>query len=230
VELLAIIGMVLLLALLQWPVLAKARNHTAIAQCAANLRQVTMAFHVYAAENNDKLPTGTAGSWAWDMPWSLGTTLGGYGAPRDALYCPANLDQNVDALWNFASNNFHVIGYALTLPGGGSISSTNWNSTLTPQPVLPGPVIWPPPLAAQRVLVADATLSVPGQNNEANRASYNYTSIPGGYAAPMRTSHLDRFLPAGGNLGMLDGHVEWRAFQQLHVRTPAGSATPVFWW
>jgi prepilin-type processing-associated H-X9-DG protein len=41
---------------------------------------------------------------------------------------------------------------------------------------------------------------------------------------------VDRFLPAGGNVGMLDGHVEWRVFPQMHVRTPQGSGTPVFWW
>ncbi len=43
-----------------------------------------------------------------------------------------------------------------------------------------------------------------------------------------RTSHMAGFLPAGGNLAMLDGHVEWRKFDDMHVRA-AGSG-PVFWW
>jgi prepilin-type processing-associated H-X9-DG protein len=230
VELLVVIGIVVLLASVQLPALAKVRHHTNVAQCAGNLRQVTMAYHIYGTENNDHLPATTAGSWAWDMPWNLATSLGAYGAPRTALYCPANPGQNVDGLWNFSPNSFRVIGYALTLTGGGSISSTNWNPTLTPQPIAFGPAILSPPLVSQRVLVADATLSLVGQNNEANRATYNYTSIPGGFSSTMRTSHVDRFLPAGGNLGMLDGHVEWRAFQQMHVRTPPAAGTPVFWW
>jgi prepilin-type processing-associated H-X9-DG protein len=79
-------------------------------------------------------------------------------------------------------------------------------------------------------LLADATFSQPGQDDEANRASYNYTSITGSYPMRLRTSHLDRFLPDGGNLAMLDGHVEWRVFSQMHVRTPPASGTPVFWW
>jgi prepilin-type processing-associated H-X9-DG protein len=164
------------------------------------------------------------------LPWDLGTTLGRYGASRAALYCPANPGQNIDNLWNYVPNYYRIIGYSMTLSGGPSISGTNWNATLTPQPILYGPIIGPPALASQRVLVADATLSQSGQDNEASRSSYNYSSIQGSYAAPMRTSHLDRSLPAGGNLGMLDGHVEWRSFQAMHVRTPQGSGTPVFWW
>jgi len=220
----------MLLVSVQLPALAKARNHTYLAQCAANLRQLTMAYHIYGAENNDHLPAATAGYWAWDMPWSLGTTFGGYGAPRNAFYCPANPGQNIDAFWNWVPNGFRVIGYALTLTGGGDISSTNWNPTLTPQPIPYGPIYLPPQLASHRVLVADATVSAWGQDTEANRATYNYTSIQGAYPAPMRTSHVDRFLPAGGNLAMLDGHVEWRSFQQMHVRTPPGADLPVFWW
>jgi prepilin-type N-terminal cleavage/methylation domain-containing protein/prepilin-type processing-associated H-X9-DG protein len=231
VELLVVIAILILLASTQLPALAKARHHTDVSQCAANLRQVTMAYHIYGTENNDHLPAATAGYWAWDMPWNLATTLSGYGAPRNALYCPANSGQNVDGLWNAAPGSYRTIGYALTLPGGGSISPTNWNPTLTPQAIPYGPVIMRPPLVSQRVLVADATLSQPGQDNEANRATYNYTTLAGGsYPRAPATSHLDRFLPAGGNLGMLDGHVEWRVFQQMHVRTPPGSGTPVFWW
>jgi prepilin-type N-terminal cleavage/methylation domain-containing protein/prepilin-type processing-associated H-X9-DG protein len=230
VELLVVIGIVVLLASTQLPALAKARHQTYVAQCAANLRQVTMAFHIYAAENHDHLPAATAGYWAWDLPWDLGTTLSGYGAPKAAWYCPASSQQNVDIFWNYVPNSLRITSYALTLTGGGSISATNWNPALTPQTIPYGPILGPPPLVSQRVLVADATLSQPGQDNEANRASYNYTSIQGSYATPLRTSHLDRFLPVGGNLGMLDGHVEWRVFQQMHVRTPQGSGTPVFWW
>lgn len=230
VELLVVVSLLALLIIVQWPALAKATHQTTRAQCAANLRQVTMAFHIYAAENSGKLPLGTAGSWAWDIPWDVATTLGKYGAPRNTLYCPANPGQNVDPLWNWVPNNYRVIDYALTLVGGGSISTSNQNATLTPQPIPTGPLVYVPPLASQRVLLADATLSQPGQDNEAFRNSYNYTSIQGGFPPPLRSAHVDRFLPVGGNVAMLDGHVEWRVFSQMHVRTPPGSGTPVFWW
>ena len=35
-------------------------------------------------------------------------------------------------------------------------------------------------------------------------------------------------LPAGGNLVMTDGHVEWRTFTNMAPRT--GGEIPVFWW
>src|SRR6516225_8935236 len=208
IELLVIVSLLGLLVVIQWPALAKATHQTTRAQCAANLRQVTMAFHIYATENIGKLPSGTVGFWAWDIPWDFATTLGKYGAPRNTLYCPANPGQNLDPLWNYVANNYRVIDYALTLVGGGSISSSNQNATLTPQSIPFGPGIYPPPLASQRVLLADATLSQPGQDNEAIRNSYNYTSIQGGFPPPLRSSHVDRFLPVGGNLAMVDGHVE----------------------
>ena len=229
-ELLVVLAVIMLLAIFAVPALARTKHQTKVAACAANLRQVTMAFQIYAQENNDRLPA-AGGFWAWDMTWNLGPTLGRYGAPRPALYCPANPGQNLDVFWNYVVNSYRVIGYALTLTGGSSISASNWNGTLTPQPIIFGPGIIPPPLASQRVLVADIVMSQPSQNNEANRATYNYVTILSGFAPAMRsTAHLDRTLPAGGNVGMLDGHVEWRKFQDLHVRTDPGSATPVFWW
>jgi prepilin-type processing-associated H-X9-DG protein len=230
IELLVVVSILVLLVIVQWPALAKATHQTTRAQCAANLRQVTMAFHIYATENSGKLPVATVGYWAWDIPWNLATTLGSYGAPRNTLYCPANPGQNADPLWNYVPNSYRVIDYALTLVGTGSISATNLNATLIPQSIAYGPAVIRPSLSSQKVLVADATLSQPGQDNEATRNSYNYTSIQSGYPPPMRSSHVDRFLPSGGNLGMLDGHVEWRVFSQMHVRTPSGSGTPVFWW
>jgi len=50
--------------------------------------------------------------------------------------------------------------------------------------------------------------------------------VPG--TKPFTSSHLlGNRLPAGGNLGMFDGHVEWRRFQEFIPRT--GDA-PVFYY
>ena len=59
--------------------------------------------------------------------------------------------------------------------------------------------------------MADITMS--RGNNEANRAANEYVDLP---SPPYRTSHLSGRMPAGGNIGMLDGHVEWRQFGQMH--------------
>jgi prepilin-type processing-associated H-X9-DG protein len=47
----------------------------------------------------------------------------------------------------------------------------------------------------------------------------NTATIADGWTEPHRTSHLNGTMPVGGNLGMLDGHVEWRNTDFL-----------LFWW
>ena len=73
-----------------------------------------------------------------------------------------------------------------------------------------------------------------GQNNVAQVDSYQWTSIPGGLIPFLHnTAHLNGKMPAGGNIGMLDGHVEWRFFQKMLPRTTIsvnGVRTPTFWW
>jgi len=78
--------------------------------------------------------------------------------------------------------------------------------------------------------MADAVISRPKEDDEVNRGGNTYVNIKGGYAKPHQTAHLSGRLPAGGNVGMLDGHVEWRPFMQMHVRTDSSSLYPVFWW
>jgi prepilin-type processing-associated H-X9-DG protein len=51
--------------------------------------------------------------------------------------------------------------------------------------------------------------------------------VQGGFGKPHTSPHLIGNLPAGGNLGMLDGHVEWRKFQDMQIRSASG---PFFWW
>ena len=229
VELMVLVVVLLLIAIVQLPALAKSRYHSQRAQCVGNLRHLVLAFDIYATEYVDKLPP-AAGYWAYDFPWSLGTNLGRFGASIENFYCPANLS-NTNLLWNYASGSYRVIGYATTLPGGTGIAATNANPTFTPQsfPVSPFLAL-PPQMASQRVLVADATMSQAGQNNESQRLTYKWDTVPTGYApVPQATAHLDGALPLGGNLGMLDGHVEWRKFLDMHPRTDAAS-NPVFWW
>ena len=66
-------------------------------------------------------------------------------------------------------------------------------------------------------------------NDEKNRGNNIYTGLTGSQV-PQRTAHLSGSTPAqpsGGNIAMLDGHVEWRSFNLMHVRT---TAYAYFWW
>ena len=238
-ELLVVMAILALLACLCLPAFARVRGQTTRTQCAANLKQFTLAFEIYGAEHNSLLPQATTGYWPWDMPANFSTLLSPYGAQRQQMYCPANPGQNVDPLWSWAGGSLRIIGYALTM-GTPGVLPNNQNSTVAAtvrtNTARPGGLVYVVE-PSQRVLLADATVSMPGQNNPKQAASYQWIGIPSGYNVPgwtgHRTSHLNGALPAGGNLGMLDGHVEWRSFTNMTsqvVPSVNGALIPSFWW
>jgi prepilin-type processing-associated H-X9-DG protein len=233
VELLVLLSAIAVLATLQVAALAKVTRQNQRAQCASNLRQFTLAMHIFANENSDKLPDNAGiGNWAWDVAFSVGTFVESTGSKWTIMYCPGTAPSIPEAdnfkLYNFGGPTFRVLGYANTFANTPGVDSTNWNSTLTPQPIQIGFGRYFTPLPSNRVLLADATISAYNQNNEALRDTYNYINIVGGTPMTLLSPHLIGKIPAGGNLGMLDGHVEWRKFQDLHPRTTGIS--PVFWW
>lgn len=226
-ELLVVLFIIAMLGTVALGSMTGARDRTVIAQCESNLRQFSLAFLIYGNENNDKMPSLTSGGfWAWDMPWTAGNLLNAYGAPWQVMYCPGtasrfSLTEDYN-LYNYVPGSFHVLDYALTLPGG-TLNATNVNSSTLPQSITSGPAILPPPLPSKRVLIADATL-----NLQAN-GSGSWDSIQGGYNKAHTSAHMAGSIPIGGNVAFLDSHVEWRPFSQMTVRTTATGAPYFFW-
>jgi prepilin-type processing-associated H-X9-DG protein len=235
VELLVIVATLAMLAALAVPAFSKAQDQTLVAQCAGNLRQMDLALQIYAAAFNNNLPKSPSSSaWPWDVQVAVTAALSPYGPSRANYYCPANPGQNVDGLWGFDPSQFRVTGYAFTFPGD-NVGTTNQNTKIVPQPIESTLGNYPPPLARNRPLVADATLSATAQGipTPGAEATYSWQNILGGYRAPgwtgHRTAHMLGSLPAGGNVAMLDGHVEWHPLSALLPRTSPG-VEPTFWW
>ncbi|MHB8523679.1 MAG: prepilin-type N-terminal cleavage/methylation domain-containing protein [Limisphaerales bacterium] len=219
VELLVVIAIIAILAAMLLPALGRSKEMAHRAKCESNLRQVGLVCQMYGNDNQDRLPVIPPGSsnWPWDIDTKSSDALTQDGAQRHILYCPSFQFQDTDALWNFALPVFRVIGYATTLKGAGRVTDTNINERMAPMPIkFKGVEVLPS--AAERELVADATLSQ-GPNN--------FTKVKGGWADYHRTSHLNGTRPAGGNIVFLDGHVTWRQFKDMSIRTVGD---PTFWW
>jgi prepilin-type N-terminal cleavage/methylation domain-containing protein/prepilin-type processing-associated H-X9-DG protein len=252
IELLVVIAIIAILAAMLLPALSSAKDQSVRTKCLSNLKQINLALQMYAGDNKSFLPIGDGASyWAWDIPWVAGNgmmaNVGGY----QVFYCPGTAwrftDSNNFVLWNnYAYGSLHVGGYALTLPGvgvtsggGGFVGSdpsdpvyTNVNVKIDqngPWKVGPGSV--PMGALSSRVLAADPVIEI----TDAGVTTWN--NIQGGYSIHHTTGHLNKSLPAGGNVTMLDGHVEWRPFRYMIRRTDKATGVaqdsadgPAFYW
>jgi len=250
VDLLALLVVLAVLAVIALPSLGRVTGKTAIAQCAANLEQYDLALQIYGSENQDNLPnlTGGGGYWAWDAPEAYIFFVTNTGVKWTSLYCPGTsvrfTEQDNRNLFNWDSPQFGVLGYATTVPGvasmwttpeGTYLFATNINATLTMQRVNNLGTYYPV-TPASRPLVADATLTpgngVPppaGPALNAAMLTYNWVDVPGGYIKHHLSPHLNGSIPLGGNVGMLDGHVEWRNFTNMLPRAGDGGIPYFFW-
>lgn len=216
VELLVVIAIISILAALLMPTLGKAREQTRSRACMSNLRQIGIAFHLYANDNNGVFPpvvqnysgsSKVAGNpGVPDLPWDW-VLLPYLNNSRKIYLCPS--DKAIRQYGKNLINQSYVInetdgngGLTVQDPRSPAGKATSWIK----QP-------------AQLVLVY--CLNTAWENlTPDNRPIVGLTSKHGyGYytlhLGPNDTTGLYMNHSAGSNYLMCDGHVAWFKNQDM---------------
>ena len=246
IELLVVIAVIAILMAILMPALQRVRMQARQKVCASQLRQHVLGFTMWADQNNGVLPLPVfQGNWLWDLDIDTVNYMLVSGMVKKMFYCPcnANMSKYIDHFWTYnctwdgrklsgSDTAFIVSGYCYILDDEKSERSrripirNNLNKT--------GPKMWLRTTmdknAANLELCVDSTL---GQVDGAKKYGYNFGSITvgGTWAAEQildSSNHVKTDEePSGGNIGMLDGHVEWRPFADMEERY---NTNPCFWW
>ncbi len=253
VELLVVISIIAILMSILMPVLAAVKEQARQQSCASRIRQHIFAFHMYADENNSKLPLpSTAGAWLQDVAVNTVHFMLKTGLKRELFYCPSNTNHQKynDLFWMYNnktwngkrftdSSGFVVSGYCYILETDPSQSP---RTPITPYKKDGMPKRWLKTIQeshpASRELIIDSIMGKP--MGSSYKYGHNFAEIDGGIfqsgtGVYDQTSHLRKgILPSGGNIGFLDGHSEWRMFDpDLEAdgdAIPRYGTSPGFFW
>ena len=227
IELLVVIAIIAILAAMLLPALTSAKERARRTGCVNSVRQFLLGAHMYANDNDQKLPSGASDSNTPNgvkddsipvLSANIRTQMIQYAGSYKVLGCPSLGNPFNTAEGWYESGYGYVIGYNYL---GGHAN--------TPWPLLPGGEVWfsPQKLTENSVNVGPASPLLTDMNDWS--PGYGGSIIPhgrngaihdnGDFSNAGANGAASATLGAtGGNVGSLDGSVTWRAIKTMKLR------------
>jgi prepilin-type N-terminal cleavage/methylation domain-containing protein len=227
IELLVVIAIIAILAALLLPALAGAKERAKRTGCVSNARQFLLAIHMYANENDQRLPSGASDSHTPNgvlddsIPVLSGNTrtqMVQYAGNYKVLGCPSLGAPFNTAEGLYESGYGYVIGYNYL---GGHAN--------TPWPLPADGQAWFSPQKITEVSTNIGPTSPLLTDMNDWSPGYGGTVVPHGrggavqsdadFSNPSANGTSSTTLGAtGGNIGNVDGSVTWRRIKSMSIR------------
>ncbi|HVM48329.1 MAG TPA: prepilin-type N-terminal cleavage/methylation domain-containing protein [Candidatus Acidoferrum sp.] len=231
IELLVVIAIIAILAALLLPALSRAKEKAQRASCKSNMRQVALTSIMYAGENSEFFPsavwspTGPPSTHAVWLPTnSYNYFVTSARVSTNCLSCP-NLVRVGDWFW-FKPERVRVGYFCLwSIPTQNDTRPRDGNYGTIPWP-------WDSPKKATDIatpytlLVADIiSTGIDSFDTETDVTVAPHT--PSGLRHASGSPPPTSLSSSGGNIGLMDGSVQWRQQLYMHPRWTFWNPTPV---
>jgi prepilin-type N-terminal cleavage/methylation domain-containing protein/prepilin-type processing-associated H-X9-DG protein len=257
IELLVVIAIIAVLLSILLPALGAVREQGRRLVCGQNEKNMGLGLFAYANDYDGKLPMNEVDRWLFDVSyWTTDIIMKTGAFDRHTFYCPSWKQRDSILFWRYGENlpggtpesylapeptaeatrkDYHrIMGYYWLIDtkyaGGRELDPFSYDGPKKQWVKSTTSTKYKAPPATVE-LITDVTAS-----NGPNRQTSDFTQATGGcwsrWQVYDRSNHIrNSTKPSGGNILFLDGHVDWRKFDEMEVRWRIGTSdNPSMWW